>query len=56
MYFILQKLLLLRYSSFELICYSIWIGTIALLPMSSNLLHSIQSNSFWELSLLSTGE
>lgn len=45
MYFILQKSLLLRYSSFELICYSIWIGTIALLPMSSNLLHSIQSNS-----------
>ncbi|SFM35788.1 DMT family transporter [Pelosinus propionicus] len=45
MYFILQKSLLLRYSSFELICYSIWIGTIALLPMSSNLLHSIQSSS-----------
>lgn len=44
-YFVLQKSLLSRYSSFKLLCYSIWIGTIVLLPMSSNLLHSIQSSS-----------
>lgn len=45
MYFILQKSLLLRYSSFELICYAIWIGTLALLPLSGNLVESIQLSS-----------
>ncbi len=47
-YFILQKFLLSRYSGFELVCYSIWIGTIAMLPMSNGVneiirLSSIQS-------------
>lgn len=44
MYFVLQKSLLLRYSGFELVCYSIWIGTIAMLPMSGGLLGSIQTS------------
>lgn len=44
-YFILQKSLLLQYSGFELICYSIWIGTIALLPMSSDLIFIIKTSS-----------
>ncbi len=44
-YFILQKSLLLQYSSFDLICYSIWIGTIALLPINSDLIFIIKSSS-----------
>lgn len=44
-YFILQKSLLLQYSSFDLICYSMWIGTIALLPMSSDLISIIKTSS-----------
>lgn len=44
-YFILQKSLLLQYSSFDLICYSIWIGTIALLPISSDLIFIIKTSS-----------
>ena len=44
-YFILQKSLLSRYSAFELLCYSIWAGTIFLLPFSGGLFHSIQLSS-----------
>ena len=44
-YFIFQKSLLSRYSAFELLCFSIWIGTVLLLPFSSGLSHSILTSS-----------
>ncbi len=44
-YFIFQKSLLSRYSAFELLCFSIWVGTVLLLPFSSGLSHSILTSS-----------
>lgn len=36
-YFVLQKALLQKYSSFEMVCYAIWTGTVVMLPMSGDL-------------------
>jgi drug/metabolite transporter (DMT)-like permease len=42
-YFVIQKPLLRRYSSFEVACYSIWFGTLTLLPFAGGIVSAVSS-------------
>ncbi|WP_409021305.1 EamA family transporter [Dyadobacter sp. CY261] len=39
-FFVLQKPLLSRYSVFELICFSIWTGTICMFPFANGIVYA----------------
>jgi drug/metabolite transporter (DMT)-like permease len=45
LYFVLQKPLLKKYSSFEVVSYAMWLGTAALLPYAPGLLTTIRQAS-----------
>lgn len=45
LYFITQKPLLLRYTSFEVVCYAIWIGTLCMLAFLPGLLPELRQAS-----------
>ena len=45
-FFVYQKILLQRYTPFTLICYSIWIGTLSMLPLGFGIWDAIAKANF----------